>query len=357
MTASPNPSPLSDEMARDLLQQLRRKEGTWVDWGKACQTLHNAGYQANEIFEETGIEASHQNLVIVAAQVYESLGRAGASPELQTYYQGPRSDVIYELRVLNQDQRLAAAALAQDKKLDVDATHEVIRALKEFSHFSKPPQGFSDRAGDAVAYYYWKLARGKKDLQERSRLIAQALRFVESTSARQQIEQLLSDFTVIPTARAPMLPLYRLEAEEQIPRIVPVAGEMPLTLTEIEAAAAIASQAPFSITQYNGTGAVVPIPGWQAVLKAADPVAIVMPLEDLPNAPDGAVEPALVVVDRQAREWNTNSYFLLAKGDRVSVEWYPEPPSDPIVGQVVLVLRPKKILDEGNILEPWQMDD
>lgn len=351
------PSPLSDDAARELLQQLRRKEGTWVDWGKACQQLQNAGYPASEIFEETGIEASQQNLVIVAAQVYKSLVRAGASTALQQYYQGPRSDVIYELRVLNQDQRLAAATLAQEKQLDVDAARETVRALKEFARFSKPPQGFSDRPGDAIAYYYWKLARGKKDLQARSRLIAQALRFAESNSARQQIEQLLSDFTVFPTARAPMLPLYRLEAEEQIPRLVPVAGEMPLTLSAVEAPDAIASQAPFGITEYQGKGAVVSVPGWQAVLKAIDPVALVTRLEDIPNAPEEAFEQALVVVDRKAREWNANSYFLLVKGDRVEIEWYPEPPSDPIAGQVVLILRPKKILDENNILEPWQMDD
>lgn len=351
------PSPLSDDAARELLQQLRRKEGTWVDWGKACQQLYNAGFHGNAIFEETGIEASQQNLVIVAAQVYESLVRAGASEAMQQYFQGPRSDVIYELRILNQDQRLAAATIAQDKQLNVDAAREIARALKEFAHFSRPPQGFSDRAGDAIAYYYWKLARGKKDLQARSRLIAQGLRFAESNEARTKIEQLLSDFTIIPTARAPMLPLYRLEAEEQIPRLVPVAGEMPLSLAEVEAVKAIASRDPFGISEYNGKGAVVSVPGWQAVLKSDDPVAIVTRLEDIPNAPEEAFEPALVVVDRNARKWNANSYFLMVKGDRVEIEWYPEAPSDPIAGQVVLILRPKKILDEGNILEPWQMDD
>lgn len=351
------PSPLSDDAARELLQKLRRKEGTWVDWGKACQKLQSAGFQANAIFEETGIEASQQNLVIVAAQVYESLVRTGASAPIQQYFQGPRSDVIYELRILNQDQRLAAATMVQEKQLDIDAAREIARALKEFARFSRPPQGFSDRAGDAIAYYYWKLARGKKDLQARSRLIAQGLRFAESNEARKKIEQLLSDFTIVPTARAPMLPLYRLEAEEQIPRLVPVAGEMPLTLAEVEAPGAIATQDPFGISEYDGKGAWVSVPGWQAVLKAADPVALITRLEDIPNAPEEAFEPALVVVDRTAREWNANGYFLMVKGDRVEIEWYPEAPADPIAGQVVLILRPKKILDEGNILEPWQMDD
>ncbi|MEC4852808.1 MAG: RuBisCO accumulation factor 1 [Jaaginema sp. PMC 1079.18] len=352
-----NPSPLSDDAARELLQKLRRKEGNWVDWGKACYQLQQAGYPATDIFEDTGIEASQQNLVIVASQVYDSIVRTGASAQLQQYCQGPRSDVIYELRILNQDQRLAAAMIAQEKQLDVDATHEVVRALKEFARFFRPPQGFEHSPGDAIAYYYWKLARGKKDLQARSRLIAQALRFAESQGARGKIEQLLSDFTIVPTARAPMLPLYRLEAEEQIPRLVPVVGEMPLSLAEVEAVDAIAPQGLFGICEYNGKGAVVSVPGWQAVLKAIDPVALITRLEDLPSAPEEAFEQALVVVDRSTREWNASSYFLMMKGDRVEIEWYPESPSDPIVGQVVLILRPKKILDERNILEPWQMDD
>ncbi len=56
-----------------------------------------------------------------------------------------------------------------------------------------------------VAYYFAKLARQQKDIQERSRLIAKGLKFVKSAAARSELEQLLTDFTVASFSQA--LPL------------------------------------------------------------------------------------------------------------------------------------------------------
>jgi len=95
MSFSPS-NPLDDELAQAILQQLRRKEGSWVDWGKGCQQLQKAGYSPQDIFTETGIEPAYQNLTIVAAQVFESLVAEGATAELLDYCRGPRSDVLYE---------------------------------------------------------------------------------------------------------------------------------------------------------------------------------------------------------------------------------------------------------------------
>ena len=52
--------------AEELLRSLRQKEGTWVEWGKACQQLQKAGYNPQRIFEETGFEPIQQNQIIVA---------------------------------------------------------------------------------------------------------------------------------------------------------------------------------------------------------------------------------------------------------------------------------------------------
>ncbi|NJK27773.1 MAG: hypothetical protein HC925_03500 [Coleofasciculaceae cyanobacterium SM2_3_26] len=40
----PPKSPLSEAEATQLIEQLHHKEGTWVDWGHACQQLQGAGY-------------------------------------------------------------------------------------------------------------------------------------------------------------------------------------------------------------------------------------------------------------------------------------------------------------------------
>ena len=348
---------LSAEEAQELMRSLLHKEGSWVDWGKVCQQLQKAGYTTQKIFEETGFQGSHQNLVIVAAQVYKSIAQGDLPEEILTYFQGPRSDVLYEFRILNQSQRVAAAQLAYDKKLDVDGAHQVARAIQDFAYLSQLPAGFSNHPGDAVAYFCWKSARRKKDLQERSRFIAQGLKFAHSQTARESIEKLLSDFTVVPTRTAPLLPIYRLESDNELPCIIPLAGSLPLSRQDIEAVVPVKVEEPFGNIQVNNGGAFVPVPGWQAILKAVDPVGLFCSSDRLPTSISGKVEQLLVIVDRANQQWDLNSYFLIESEEKLAIRWSEESPSGTIIGQVVLIMRPKKILDENNITEPWQMDD
>ncbi|MBR8828089.1 MAG: hypothetical protein DSM107014_09350 [Gomphosphaeria aponina SAG 52.96 = DSM 107014] len=352
-----NPSQLSETEVAQLVRKLLHKEDTWVEWGLGCQKLQKSGYSPQKIFEETGFQSSQQNLVIVAAQVYESIVKEGVSQEVLSYFKGPRSDVLYEFRILNQQQRATAATLATEKKLAGDEARDVAKAIKEFSCYAQLPAGFEDHPGDAVAYQCWKLARQKKDLQERSRLIAKGLRFAHSQTARQQIEQLLSDFTVVPGRTAPLLPVYRLEAEEELPRLVPVVGTLPLSVQELEAVVPLMSVEPFGMVEYSGNGAMVPLPGWQVILKTVTPVVLFSQTDQLPQPLPGLPEPVLVVVDLKLREWDENSYFLVEKEGPLELQWFEHCPELKIWGKVILILRQKKILDEQNLTEPWQMDD
>ena len=352
-----SPTKLSEEEAQELMRSLLHKEGSWVDWGKNCQQLQKAGYTAQNIFETTGFQASQQNLVIVAAQVYNSIAQADLAEEVLEYFRGPRSDVLHEFRILNQEQRAAAAQLAYDKKIDIDGAHQVARAVKDFSRLSQLPAGFTNHPGDAVAYLCWKNARQKKDLQARSRLIAQGLKFAHSQTARESIEKLLSDFTVVPSRTAPLLPIYRLESENELPCIIPLAGSFPLTRQEIETVAQITAEEPFGNIQVTSGGAFVPVPGWQAILKATDPVGYFAPSDRLPISISGKVEQVLVIIDRASQKWDVNGYFLVEAEEKLELQWFEEAPDLDIVGQLVLIMRPKRILDENNIIEPWQMDD
>jgi Rubisco Assembly chaperone C-terminal domain/Rubisco accumulation factor 1 alpha helical domain/Rubisco accumulation factor 1 helix turn helix domain len=352
-----NSSHLSPEAAQELMRSLLHKEGTWVDWGKHCLQLQKSGYDAQTIFEATGFQASQQNLIIIAAQVYESLVKAAVSEDTLAYYQGPKSDILYELRILTQEQRASAAELAKEKKLEFDTTKEVAKAIQEFSRFAQTPAGFTNDPGDAVAYQYWKRAKQKKDLQDRARLIAQGLKFARSQAAREAIEKLLSDFTVAPTQAAPLIPIYRLEAEEELARIVSFAGSFPLTVQDLQKIAPLKVEEPFRITHLSSGGAVISLPGWQIILKAEEPISILCNSDRLPKPLPGKIEEVLVVVDLAYREWDINSYFLVEQQEQLTLQWFEEEPNIPILGQVLLVVRPKKILDENNILEPWQMDD
>lgn len=357
MQFTPSTPPLPEDEAQKLLHKLRHKEDTWVEWGQRCQKLQKGGYAAAQVFEETGIESSYQNLMIVAAQVYDTLVQQEVSAAILDYFKGPRSDVLYEFRVLNQRDRAAAAQLAMNKRADVDVAHEIARAMKAWSRMRTPPQGFTNHPGDAVAYQYWRGARAKKDLQDRSRLIAKGLKFAHSDSARTQVEQLLSDFTVVSLQRAPLLPLYRLEQEEQLPRLVPIAGEWPLSVEQLHATPKAEEVEPFRYVKAIPDQAYIPIPGWQVMLRAKNPIALLCNTEDLPNTSDAAREDVVVVIDRAQTEWDAQSYWAIAQDDTVEIAWTSEIPEQTILGQVALILRPKRILDEGNLTEPWQMDD
>ncbi|GBF82515.1 RuBisCO accumulation factor 1 [Aphanothece sacrum] len=348
---------LSEEDANQLLRSLLHKEGNWVYWGKTCHQLQKAGYNGQFIFEQTGFQAVQQNLIVVAAQVYESLLNEDVSEEVLAYYLGPKSDVLYEFRILNQEQRAVIAQLAYSKNLDNQTAKEVAKAFQEFSRLSQLPSGFIVHPGDAIAYQCWKQARQKRDLSQRTRLIAKGLKFAHSATAREAIEKLLSDFTIIPETSAPLIPLHRLEVQEEICRIIPVVGTLPLTKNDLEGVKTLNPVYPFHLINYSGTGSVIPLPGWRAVLKAQDPVGILCMSDQLPKDLTGNPEEVLILVDRQINQWNANSYFLIEEEGQLTFKWFEEMPSIPLLGQIVIVVRPKKVFDENNILEAWQMDD
>lgn len=361
MTAMPpNPAAQPAIDADELLLQLRQKQGTWVTWGQACQQLQKAGYTPQQIFEATGFEPVQQNQIIVAAQVYTSIVNAPAPEAVIAHYAKTGSDRLYELRILSQAERVAAAALILAKQLDADQAHELAKIYKEVARSRQRPPEFSDQPGDVMAYHYWKLARQTSDLAARSRLIAQGLGFVATPVARQQLEQLLTDFTVTPTHPQPLLPLYRLEAEEEMPRVVPVVGRLPLQPADLQAVPLLDEQGDFRLVTFRGEGVWAAIPGWQVVLRAEDPIALLATPDQLPLPPTVTIAPqtdVLVIVDRAQRQWDPHSYYLVAQAEQIQIEWHEADPQQPILGRVLLVLRPKPREEEPLAKDLWHVDE
>lgn len=343
--------------SKALLLGLRRKQGSWVEWGQACQTLQKAGHSPQSIFEATGFEPIQQNQIIVAAQVYSTILDVGVSDLVKQHFGYKGSDILYEFRVLTQTERAGMAEFVLDKGLDLDEAREAVKAMKDFSRLGSKPQGFTDHPGDAIACQAWRQAKQKSDLQERSRLIARGLRYAHSATARQQVEQLLTDFSVTPAKTAPRQPVYRLDSDEELPRMVPVAGKFPLSLSDLQAVPLIEEIEPFSMVRFAGAAAWVPIPGWQVIRAAEDPVAILCDSDHLPTPLPGPVEEVLVIVDRALRQWVGDRYFIAAIEDTVQMQWFEAGPDVSLLGQVILIMRPKKVLDEGYTKEPWQIDE
>ncbi|MBW4668474.1 MAG: hypothetical protein KME60_13870 [Cyanomargarita calcarea GSE-NOS-MK-12-04C] len=354
---APNPSDIDNDVALQLLLKLRQKQGNWVEWGMAIAQLQKGNYDPQVIFEETGFEQVQQNQVVVGSQVYNSIEKNGASEATLAYYSQRGSDVLYELRLLTHSERAAAAELTFTHKVDCDEAKEVAKAIKDFSRFRTLPSGFDNYPGDAVAYQCWKLAKQNTDLQVRSRLIAKGLRFAHTQSARKQIELLLTDFTVVSLRPAPTIPFYRPDSEDELPRMVPVVGELPLTAEDFQAVPFVQEKGPFRMVKFAGEQAWVSLPGWQVLLSAEDPVGILCKSDCLPNQKAIAKEPVLVVVDRAQREWEANSYFAIDEGGELDFQWFEAVPDIKLLGRIVVVVKPKRIFDEELAKDSWQIDE
>jgi Rubisco Assembly chaperone C-terminal domain/Rubisco accumulation factor 1 alpha helical domain/Rubisco accumulation factor 1 helix turn helix domain len=350
--------PLPEAAAIELLTAMRRKEGNWVTWAEACQALQKAGWNTQRIFEETGFEPIQQNQILGAVQVYNSMLAAGLSAPAQAHFSHRASDVLYELRVLSPSDRVAAAEFAFTRGMDMLDAREMAKSMKDFSRLSQQPEGFTTHPGDVMAYFAWFAAKQKNDLQARSGFIAKGLKFAHTDNARKQIEQLLTDFSAAPTKRAPRMPVYRPDSDEELPRVIAVAGQMPLTKADVRSVPFVDRQEPFGMVQFEGAAAWVPIPGWQVIRTAADPVVILMRSEELPQPLDGDQSQVVVVVDRAVRQWDGDSYFVtVGENEVIAVQWLPEEPSIELLGKVVLIMRPKKIFDESYTQEMYQWDE
>lgn len=357
-TPEGHPQPNSANVnVEELIKLLRRKESNWVEWGIACQQLQKVGYTTQRIFEETGFEPIQQNQIIVASQVHKSLMDTGVSEAVRSRFERTGSDTLYELRILTQSERAKAAEFIVARNIDSEGAREVAKAIKEFSRLRKLPTGFSNHPGDAVAYQYWKLARQQSDLQERSRLIARGLMFAHSQETRQQIEQLLTEAFGGGKPKAPRLPIYRLEADDVAPCLLPVAGTLPLIKTDFQQVSPLQSKGSFDLVQVEGKQTIVAVPGWQVLKNAQDPVGIVCRDSQLPTQVDGKTGDFLLIIDRTQQKWDRESYFAVDSSGELEIKWFTSSPDVTLLGKLILVLRPKKILDEAASGNFWLIEE
>jgi hypothetical protein len=111
------------------------------------------------------------------------------------------------------------------------------------------------------------------------------------------------------------------------------------------------------MVKFSGSGAWIPLPGWQVITKAEDPVVIIGKSDTLPTPLPGKVEPVLVVIDRSQRQWEADRYFLVEQDNKLELQWFEEDPNLSLLGQLILIMRPKKVLDESQIGNLMQFED
>ncbi|AFY68460.1 hypothetical protein Pse7367_0143 [Thalassoporum mexicanum PCC 7367] len=348
-----------------LITQLRQKQGTWVDWAIACQQLQKHGQSAQQIFEQTGFEPIQQNQIIVAVQVYAGLVEDNASEPTLNHFKQRGSDSLHELRILSKPDRLAVAELLVSRGMDSIAAKEAAKAVKEIQILSEAPSGFTRHPGDAIAYQAWKSAQNQRDPQQRAKFISKALQFAHSDTARTEVEKLLTGLVDPTVAKAPRLPIFRLEESDEMPRVLPLAGKLPLTVADLQAIPTVETIEPFRMVRTSGDFTWVALPGWQVVRRAIDAVVILADTDTFKEASGQEIrssfpnqaEEILLLVDRAQVEWQSDRYYAVEKDGKIALTWFGQAPTQELLGQVLLILRQPRILDEELAVDVWQVDE
>ena len=50
-------------------------------------------------------------------------------------------------------------------------------------------------------------------------------------------------------------------------------------------------------------------------------------------------------------------YFVVENGGELEFQWFETEPEIALLGQVIIIVRPKKILDEELTKDSWQIDE
>ena len=198
------------------------------------------------------------------------------------------------------------------------------------------------------------------------------------------MEQLLTDLVTPKEKKAPRLPVFRYEGEDAIPRVLPVIGSLPLSASvcrdfpkqEIHTAFAIAK---------GGTGldcGWVAVPGWQVVQNARDPILLLTDTavfqeisgQEIVSSVANKPEEILLLIDRgrkpelsaepiseQGADKLSDRYYLLEEKDDLKVQWFKDlataqEVSAQIIGQLLLVLRPQRVIDEEAAKDLWDYE-
>ncbi|KAF3777554.1 Rubisco accumulation factor 2 [Nymphaea thermarum] len=361
----------SVESTDERLSTLRDRLGLWFEYAPLISTLARDGLSPPSIEEATGISGVEQNRLVVAAQVRLSLVSSGLPTELVAFFEssigGP--DILYELRLLSNRQRVDAARFVIDGNLDAKAARELARAIKDF------PRRRSDRGwdafspsspGDCLAFMYLRQSRENRG-SAAERALELAAEAAETAKAKHRIMEEMKgggDGEAEEEDKQVRVPVVRMRAgeaaESTMVVVLPVCRDV---VEEVEVVPECGSDETFGIvTATAGWRRWVVLPGWETVAAAVgDGGLVAVEFKDgkvLPWKAKKTIkeEGVLVVVDRRKKgvEEGSNLYLVAGEGGGVVVERGSGLVEKGVVsslGSVLLVVRPPKLDTEDLYLE------
>ncbi|CAI5517199.1 unnamed protein product, partial [Closterium sp. Naga37s-1] len=134
------------ERREELIAAVREGRGSWQEVAAAIRQLQQAGMTAEEVADVAMLAHGRVTVLVVAAQVYESLLPGPQEPEgegadssfdMAGAFQSEQSaELLYELRTLPTAGRRQAAAYVAQQGLDEGGVRELVRAMRDHARRS-----------------------------------------------------------------------------------------------------------------------------------------------------------------------------------------------------------------------------
>ncbi|KAJ0729718.1 putative rubisco accumulation factor 1 [Helianthus annuus] len=359
------------------LDVLTNRLGVWYEYAPLIPPLIQDGFDPSTLEEITGISGAEQNILVVGAQVRESLVQSDVDPEILEFFDKGGAELLYEIRLLTNNQRADVAKYMLENKFEPSDAQELARAIKDY------PRRRGDRGwerfdytlpADCLAFMYYRQALEYRESELRLSALEKALSVAVSDRAKEWITKELEGKInegegqgrgggVIDGVKVPVVRLNLGEiAEATAVAVFPVCSS--------EDKSKGVEEAPWEYRGKGGFGIVEADKGWKrwVVLPAWAPVMGVKEGGVAVAFSDGRALPwrvnrrykeesILVVADRGRNEvTEDDGFFLISSEDELKLErgaTLKEKGCTECLGSVVIVVRPPRESNDDISPEEW----
>ncbi|XP_068640887.1 rubisco accumulation factor 1.2, chloroplastic-like [Aristolochia californica] len=371
------PPPRTPDLSPDaILNTLSNRLGRWYEYAPLIAVLsHSYGFSASSIEESTGISGVEQNRFLVASKVRESL-LPSLDPETLAFFDSGGAELLYELRLLSNTQRAAAARRLVDRKSDARGALELARAIKYFPS-RKGDRGWEafsyTSPGDCLAFMHFRQSREHRNPTDAEVWLERAAEEAETDAAKKRIAEELQKLlgggeeeADDPKREIVTVPVVRLKigevAEATSVSVLPVCDANE---GEIVDAPECGAQGEFGVVvAEKGWRKWVVLPRWEPLLTGG-PSMLAVSFADASVVPWKAnrwakEEPILVIADRGMKEVEIDDGFYLVCGENgtLAVEKgvkLKEKGVEKCLAGVILVVRPPREEQDDQISdEEWE---
>lgn len=304
----------------ELLTYLSQRRGLWHEMATALSRLYAMGVASELINDICSLSPKEQNLWVVGSSVFYSLIASPLCSEVVgRYFNASGQAELYELRILQDKERIKTAIYVAENQLDNDMTKYLARAIRSYLTRSDIArrEGFSDSVGDMLALNYYREALEVKG-EERELFAQKGVDCATSSEAKLNLQRLLlldTSGEEDELSKYASLPAVALEDHEEAFWPLPVMGSLETVTSSLFNNIPVTNtDGPFNLFKPSGGVKWTALPLFSPIATADDPVGLIIndtaTLKEIPALSERGGE-CLLIVDRGKRAPSADGYFVV----------------------------------------------